>query len=116
MPLCLTFKGNDLCNFETISKEQIETDKVKKKYYLYIEKIMKGFRGWNEMITLSDIFRAIDADIPDKYKEISEYSVNQICARTFELSPGNVFFFRQQFNDRNDTHLQNELFRTRFGI
>ncbi len=116
LPLCLTFKGNDLCNFETISKEQIETDKVKKKYYLYIEKIMKGFRGWNEMITLSDIFRAIDADIPDKYKEISEYSVNQICARTFELSPGNVFFFRQQFNDRNDTHLQNELFRTRLAF
>ena len=76
-----------------------------------LQKKMKGLRLWEEMILLKDIFRYLDREIPERFTFLGEYSVNYICSRTIELAPGNVFFFRQQFRDKNDTNPDSEVLR-----
>ena len=82
----------------------------------YVEKKLRGQRDWRQMILLSEIFDIIGEKIPEKYQYLANHSVNLICSRTFELAPGNVFFFRRQFNDRNDLELQSERARTRLAM
>ena len=76
-----------------------------------IQKKMRGLRKWNELILLKDIFRGLNQEIPEKFSYLGEYSVNYICSRTIELAPGNVFFFRQQFRDKNDAKSESEILR-----
>lgn len=78
-----------------------------------VQRLMHGVMPWQRMITLGDIFDVIGQTIPEKYQYLSDFSVNQICARTYELAPGNIFFFRRQFNDKNDKKLESEYLRNR---
>ena len=112
IPICVSANKDNY--IEIIDKpDNWGNDRYHEKKFLEIEKRMRGSRRWNEMIKLRDIFEVICEDIPDKYKYMEEYSVNQVCARSFEIEPGNIFFYRRQFNDRNDTKQQNEFLRLR---
>ena len=82
----------------------------------YVYKQMRGFRNWYDIYTVGDIAEQLNVEIPDKYSYVKECSVNTITARTFETCPGTIFFFRQQFNDKNDKKLQNEFLRTRMAF
>ncbi|MFR9191996.1 MAG: Mur ligase family protein [Anaerovoracaceae bacterium] len=116
MPLCASYDKNKLSDIKVITKEEICNNVIYHKYYLHLEKVMKDNRNWNEMIVLDDIFKVLNVDVPNKYTELADHSINQICARTFELAPGNIFFFRQQFKDRNDKHIEKEFLRTRLAF
>ena len=81
-----------------------------------IEKILNPLKNWEDMIHLKDIFNVLNETIPTKYKELMDFSINEICARTYELAPMNIFFFRQDFRDKNDGKPKNELWRVRLVI
>lgn len=91
-------------------------DAYREKRFLETEKRMRGSRRWDEIITLGDIFDVICEDLPSRYRYMKDYSVNQICTRSFEIEPGNIFFYRRQFNDRNDKKQQNEFLRLRLVL
>ena len=112
IPICIYHVNNEIKHLKEIRKGRWINNKEEKQY-LRLEKIMRGFRNWRELITLKDIFEVLGENIPPKYKNIERHTVNQICARTYELSPGNVFFFRRAFKDKNDGKGEIEILRNK---
>ena len=47
---------------------------------------------------------------------MKNFAVNQICARTYELAPGNIFVFRQAIIDKNDKKVESEFWRNRLVV
>jgi len=86
------------------------------KAYLRIEKRMKGFRNWDDLIYMHDVLDVIGCSLPQKYSYLKDFAVNQICARTYELAPGNIFIFRQAIIDKNDKKVESEFWRNRLVI
>lgn len=72
---------------------------------------MRGLHPWNEPVYLHDIAEAAGVTLPEKFSYLGDYTVNSICSRSSELAPGNVFFYRQQFRDKNDSKPMNEVIR-----
>lgn len=114
-PLILAGDKKNIQEIKEIRKD-LWKNEVEKKYYLYLERKMRGFRNWREMITLKDVFFILQEKIPPQYKYLENCSVNQICARTYELSPGNVFFFRRAFKDKNDLKTEKEFTRNKLVL
>ena len=84
--------------------------------YRFLQKRMKGLRRWSELLYLRDVFAALGEKLPEKYAFLADYTVNYLCSRTVELAPGNVFFFRQQFRDRNDEKPESEIRRLKLAF
>lgn len=72
---------------------------------------MRGLHEWNEQIFLRDVAAAAGVTLPERFSYLENYTVNSICSRSSELAPGNVFFYRQQFQDKNDSRPVNEVVR-----
>ncbi len=115
IPLSIYQRNGKLESVKEIRKYLWE-DEEEEKQYLYLERMMRGFRNWRELITLQDIFNVLGEQMPEKYMHLSSCSVNQICDRTYELSPGNVFFFRRAFHDKNDKKREKEFFRNKLIV
>lgn len=81
-----------------------------------IKSIIKSINKCGQEVYLKDIFAAINTNIPKKYEYMLDYTVNKICSRTIEVAPGNVFFYRQQFRDKNDKNIQNETLRLKLIV
>lgn len=88
----------------------------KAELYRFLQQKMKGLRRWGELLCLRDIFNELQMEMPEKYAFMADYTVNYICSRTLELAPGNVFFFRQQFRDKNDSKAMNETIRLKLAL
>ncbi len=73
---------------------------------------MKSFHAFDDDLDIRTLFNWIGADIPKRWEYLLDYSCGSICTRTFEIAPGNVFFYRPQFHDKNDVQ-QSELLRLR---
>lgn len=86
----------DLLKSETVSSPERE------KCIGWIERSMLRIRPADRMITLGQLLDAIELNMPEEYAYMADFSVGKICARTFEASPGDIFFFRQAFDDPND--------------
>ena len=86
----------DLLKSEAISSPERE------KCIGRIERSMLRIRPADRMITLGQLLDAIELNMPEEHAYMADFSVGRICARTFETSPGDVFFFRQAFDDPND--------------
>lgn len=112
IPITFNFTNNRNCFIKEITRN-LWLDDIEKKYYLYIENIMRGFRPWKMLITLNDILAVLGEKLPSQYEYLGNFSVNQICARTYEIAPGNIFFFRRAFNDKNDIKIEREFFRNK---
>lgn len=111
IPLGLYYDSNGGLKIKSISGH---TDNPEEKKILSLsKKLMYGVSEWDKIFTLKDIFDVLGKTIPQKYNYLADFSVNQICARTYELAPGNIFFFRRQFNDRNDIKPESEILRNR---
>ncbi|MGN1334803.1 MAG: Mur ligase family protein [Anaerovoracaceae bacterium] len=111
LPLIIYHDGDSLSDIRIMDNASLQEEE--KELYRRIQKKMFGVAQWGNIITLSDVFAVLGETIPDKYKYLSDYSVNQICARTYEAAPGNIFFFRRQFTDKNDKNIEPEWLRNR---
>jgi len=68
----------------------------------YIEDHAGKLRDIRNIITLRDIFSILKEPIPAAYENIMDISVGKVCARSFEVETGDVFFFKEPFQDPND--------------
>ena len=68
----------------------------------YIEERTGKLRDIRNILTIKDICDILNIGVPEKYQYLSNISVSRICARSFEVNSGDVFFFMEQFNDKND--------------
>lgn len=110
LPLLVQYRYGEIDSIKELKKD-LWKDEIEKSYYLFAERIMRGLRPWRNLILMKDIFDVLGERIPQRYEALLQASVNQICARTYELSPGNVFFFRRAFRDKNDLKVENEIWR-----
>lgn len=78
-----------------------------------LRRMMKGLKVCGEELYIKDIFKAISEEVPEKYAFMRNYTVNSVCSRSIEVAPGNVFFYRPQFRDKNDKKTENETKRLR---
>ena len=72
----------------------------------YLERHMPPMRDIRNLITIQDICDVLEIELPEKYADYANISVNKVCARSFEVSKGDVLFFREPFNDPNDKEPQ----------
>jgi len=68
----------------------------------YIEDETFKYRDIRNILTINDICKILEVELPEKYKHLANVSVGKVCARSFEVKSGDVFFFRQPFADNND--------------
>ena len=113
VPLKVSYTDGEIASVEVLHQSRLERNELDQQLFVEVQKKMTGVRPWNEIITLRKVFDILDEKIPEKFKYLSLYSVNQICARTYEVAPGNIFFFRKQFNDKNDKNIEPEFKRNR---
>lgn len=84
-----------LCRRKSMDPRNINT-------YNEIKKQMRSFHASDDGLTLRTLMRWTGAEMPKRWEHLLDYSVGTICSRTFEVAPGNVYFFRPQFHDAND--------------
>lgn len=72
------------------------------KYRSALEDEMFRIRPLDRLLTVRQIMELSGAVLPDHLQYMQDFSVGKICARTFEVKPGDVFFFREPFADPND--------------
>lgn len=68
----------------------------------YIENRTSKIRDIRNILTIKDICDILEVELPEKYSYLANTSVGKVCARSFEVNSGDVFFFREPFNDIND--------------
>ncbi len=68
----------------------------------YIEDETSKLRDIRNILTIKDICDILKVELPEQYEYLANVSVGKVCARSFEVKPGDVFFFRQPFTDIND--------------
>lgn len=99
-------------NIENISiKDGANSEK-----YNTIHSLLQPLHCKERMFTLGEISEALKLKLPPRYAYMENYTVNGICSRTGEIAPGSIFFFRQQFTDKNDLKKYNEFIRLRLYI
>ena len=67
-----------------------------------IEASMPRLRRVDRILHVGTIMDLIGAELPANYAYLRDFSVGKVRARSFEVKPGDIFFFREQFNDAND--------------
>lgn len=68
----------------------------------YIEDESGKLRDIRNILTIKDICDILEVQLPEQYAFLGNASVGKICARSFEVNSGDVFFFREPFQDPND--------------
>lgn len=68
----------------------------------YIEDETSKYRDIRNILTIKDICDVLEVELPQKYSHLANISVGKVCARSFEVNSGDVFFFREPFADKND--------------
>ena len=71
-------------------------------------KRFKRVRRKSEMLTLGKVLEVTNTPVPERYSDLVDYSIGRICARSFEVKPGDIFFLREAFNDPNDDEVRTE--------
>lgn len=112
LPLLVQYRNGEIDSIKELEKD-LWKDEIEKSYYLFAERIMRGLRPWRSLILMKDLFDVLGEKIPQRYEALSQASINQVCAKTYELSPGNVFFFRRAFRDKNDINVESEFSRNK---
>ena len=67
IPLYTSFAEGMLADFEELKKDEVRGNKKKEKIYIYISKVLRGFRNNRELIRMSDIFNVLEVSIPEKF-------------------------------------------------
>ena len=67
-----------------------------------IEAELPRIRPADRILTVGMVAELLGAELPQKCQHLKDFSVGKICSRAVEVQPGDVFFFREAFNDAND--------------
>lgn len=67
-----------------------------------VQEEMGRIRPADKMLTVGKLMQVIGTELPAHLEYMRDFSVGKLCARTYECIPGDVFFFRQPFDDPND--------------
>lgn len=71
-------------------------------YRAEIEDELRRLRPADRILTVGKVMELIGAELPEAARHLKDFSVGKICARSFEVMPGDLFFFREPFMDPND--------------
>ena len=71
-----------------------------------VEKSMPRLRRVDHILCVGTVMRLSNAELPEKLSYLKDFSVGKVCARSFEVGPGDVFFYREPFADPNDLERQ----------
>ncbi len=71
-----------------------------------IEKNMPRLRSVDRVLTVGKVMKLIGKELPSEMRQLEKFSIGKVRARSFEVMPGDVFFFREPFADPNDLHVQ----------
>ena len=72
------------------------------KYRAEICDEMNRLRPADRVLKVKDIMNQIGVELPESTQHLKDFSVGKICARSFDVMPGDIFFFREPFMDPND--------------
>lgn len=72
-----------------------------------IERSMRRIRRIDRILRVDTIMSLTQTQLPEKLAYLADFSVGKVCSRSFEVNPGDIFFFREQFADPNDLESQN---------
>ena len=72
------------------------------KYRSELEDEMSRIRPLDRLLTVGQIMDLTGSVLPEHLQYMKDFSVGKICARSYEVKPGDVFFFREPFADPND--------------
>ena len=67
-----------------------------------IEHMLPRLRRADKILRMGTVMELCQVQLPDALAYLQDFSVGKVCARSFEVQPGDVFFFREQFADAND--------------
>lgn len=93
------------CGFFVPLEDQnngVLSEQQRKEYLACAEQEMIRLRPASRLLHVSDLFEILQIPIPGTFQYMKDHSIGKICARSFEVAPGDVFFFRQPFEDPND--------------
>lgn len=85
-----------------MNNPQIISEEKRKNLLSEVEQEMHRIRPANRVLTVEKMMHLMGERMPEKYKYLSDFSIGKVCARSFEVAAGDVFFYRQPFNDVND--------------
>lgn len=71
-----------------------------------IEKSMPRLRSVSRILTVGKVMELIGTELPKNLQYLESFSVGKVRARSFEVVPGDIFFFREPFADPNDLTVQ----------
>lgn len=63
---------------------------------------MNRIRPADSILKVKDVMKQIGVELPESAQHLKDFSVGKICACSFEVMPGDLFFFREPFMDPND--------------
>lgn len=72
------------------------------KYRAELEEEMRRLRPHDRLLTVGKVMELTGAVLPDPLGYLQDFSVGKVCARSSEVKPGDIFFFREPFADPND--------------
>ena len=72
------------------------------RYRAEIEDEMRRIRPADRILTVGMVMNLIGTELQAEAQHLKDFSVGKICARSFEVMPGDLFFFREPFADPND--------------
>lgn len=80
-----------------------------------IESRMLRIHPADRILTVGKVMELIHTPLPQEYQYLADFSVGKLCARSFDVMPGDVFFFREAFDDPNDLEPVNHKLRVRIA-
>lgn len=72
----------------------------------YIENESGKLRDIRNILTINDICEILKVELPEEYQYLKNVTVGKVCSRSFEVNSGDVLFFREPFDDINDTEVK----------
>lgn len=80
-----------------------------------IEIEMSRIRPADRILTVGTVMELIGETLPESLQYLKDFTVGKVCARSFEVMPGDIFFFREPFADPNDLETVNPQRRLRIA-
>ncbi len=83
-------------------KDGLQLNRQEIKYRAELCDEMNRIRPADRILKVKDIMNQIGVELPEAVQHLQDFSVGKICARSFDVMPGDLFFFREPFTDPND--------------
>ncbi len=80
-----------------------------------IEAQMQRIRPADRLLTVGTVMELIGSQLPSDKQYLKDFSVGKVCARSSEVMPGDIFFFREAFHDNNDLEVLSDKQRLRIA-